>query len=163
MVTESSNFQVSQAKTHLLRTRPLLGCLKDQKKVTRFPIRVETGGTVMGEMTTPSHQKVQKVLIQVATLISLAATMTTHVGHLGLMIIKSLEILPHTCHITAYCAFIQQFLAKRNVAGAAKLLTDKKYAELPKKKDYIPNKKGKNKKGIRKHKRAGKRFKKKLK
>ena len=40
----------------------------------------------MGEMTTPSHQKVQKVLIQVATLISLAGTMTTHVGHLGLMI-----------------------------------------------------------------------------
>ena len=43
MVTDSSNSQVSQAKTHLKRTRPLLGCLKDQRKFTCFRIRVETG------------------------------------------------------------------------------------------------------------------------
>ena len=49
---------------------------------------LQDGGTAMGEMMTPSHQKAQKVLVQVATPISLAATMTTHVGHLGLMIIN---------------------------------------------------------------------------
>ena len=41
------------------------------------------GGTAMGEMTTPSHQKAQKVPIQVVMPKSLAASMTTHAAHLN--------------------------------------------------------------------------------
>ena len=76
---------------------------------------------------------------------------------------KSLEIRPHACQLTAYRAFIRKFLAKLSVAGAKKLLINHWYEEMPNKQDYIPDKKGRSKKGTKKYIRAYKRLKKTLK